>query len=34
MKETFGAVVGKPVAVELIRSIVRGTETCEFAITL
>ena len=34
MKETFGAVVGKPVDVELLQSIVRGAETCEFAITL
>jgi hypothetical protein len=34
MKETFGAVMGKPIEVELIQSIVRGAETCEFAITL
>ncbi len=34
MKETFGAVMGKPVSVELIQSIVRGAERCEFAITL
>jgi len=34
MKETFGAVMGRPVAVELIQSIKRGAETCEFAITL
>ena len=34
MKETFGAVMGKPVGVELIQSIVRGAETCKFAITL
>ena len=34
MKETFEAVMGKPVEVKLIESIVRGAETCEFAITL
>jgi predicted hydrocarbon binding protein len=34
MKETFGAVVGKTVGVELLQSIVRGAERCEFAITL
>jgi predicted hydrocarbon binding protein len=34
MKETFGAVVGKPVSVELSQSILRGAEKCEFVITL
>jgi predicted hydrocarbon binding protein len=34
MKETFGTVIGKPVGVELVQSIVRGAETCEFVITL
>jgi predicted hydrocarbon binding protein len=34
MKETFGAVMGRPVDVELVQSIKRGAEICEFAITL
>lgn len=34
MKETFGAVMGKPVGVELLRSIKRRAEKCEFVITL
>ena len=34
MKETFGTVVGKPVDVELIQSIKRGAQRCEFVIRL
>ena len=34
MKETFGAVVGKPVEVELVESIKRGANQCTFMIHL
>jgi hypothetical protein len=32
MKETFGAVMGRPVDVELVASIKRGAEQCRFVI--
>lgn len=32
MKETFGTVVGHPVEVELVESVVRGGEQCQFLV--